>query len=265
MRSARGVAEYLVTSGMPVPASNPRVTFDTVHVDGEVLVVAKPRGRVTLPGRGHDRDTLLNGVFAEYGAALARLGARRDYGLLHRLDRATSGLVAFALTAPAYDSLRDAFSNRRVEKSYLTIVEGAPRGEGTCRLRLRQMRRGDLLVSVPDPAGVDAVTHWRVLGRARGRSLVVCRIETGRLHQIRVHLAALGHPIVGDTVYRQANDPDTRASVARSADRSLLLHAWRLRLPHPSGGFLDVEAPPPTALADAVRELGLDPAKALRA
>jgi 23S rRNA pseudouridine1911/1915/1917 synthase len=248
---------------MPVPAPNPRVEFETVHLDPEVLIVAKPRGRVTLPGRGHERDSLLNGVFAVHGSALARLGARRDFGLLHRLDRATSGLVAFALTAAAYDSLREAFATRRVEKTYLTIVEGAPRAHGTCRLRLRQLRRGDLLISIPDASGTDAVTHWQVLGRGRTRSLLLCRIETGRLHQIRAHLAAIGHPVAGDTVYRLGGPPDTRASSSRAADRSLLLHAWRLRLPHPSGGTLAAEARPPAALETAARQAGIDFEQAL--
>jgi len=251
---------------MPVPAANARVRYDTVFVDDHLLVVAKPRGRVTLPGRGHERDSLLNGVFAEYGAVLARLGARRDYGLLHRLDRATSGLVAFGLTVEAYDHLRDAFATRRVDKTYLTIVRRhPPRAAGVARMRLRQVRRGELLVSVPDSRGVEAITHWQTLARGRGHSLLACRIETGRLHQIRAHLAALGCAVAGDSVYGARDAPDTRASVARAADRTLALHAWRLRLPHPGRRErVSVEADPPPHLREAARTWGMDLARAVR-
>ena len=191
---------------MAQPVANSRVSFETVFVDERVLVVAKPRGRVTMPGRGHDRDSLLNGVFATYGGKLGRLGAKRDYGLLHRLDRATSGLVALALDAPTYDFLRDAFATRRVEKIYLTITRRSPpRERGTTRMRLSQVRRGDLRVSVPDSRGAEAVTHWETLARSGGRSLLACRIETGRLHQIRAHLAGLGCAVEGDTVVVDAN------------------------------------------------------------
>lgn len=245
---------------MPVPVANPRVSYETVFVDEHLLVVSKPRGRVTQPGKGHERDALVNGVFAEHGAALARLGARRDYGLLHRLDRATSGLVVFALTRDAYDFLRDAFATRRVEKTYLTIVRSRPpRRSGVARMRLRQARRGDLLVSLLDRRGVEAVTHWREWSHRGGRSLLSCRIETGRLHQIRAHLAALGCPVEGDTVYGAAGGPDTRASVARKADRSLLLHAWQLEVPHPAGRRrVTVRSDPPAQFQRVAQEWGMD-------
>ena len=244
---------------MPVPTANPRVPYDTVFEDENILVVDKPRGRVTMPGRGHARDSLVNGVFSSHGAVLARLGDRRDYGLLHRLDRATSGLVVFARTVRAYEFLRDAFAEQRVEKSYLTIVRGKlPRRAGRVEIRLRQVRRGDLRVSVPDPRGLEARTSWKVLSSRGLRSLLHCQIETGRLHQIRAHLAALGCPVEGDTLYT-GDGPDHRASVARAADRSLLLHAWKLGLPHPERRkLLRLQAPPPEHLRQAAGEWGLD-------
>lgn len=251
---------------MAVPVANSRVRYETVFVDEHVLVVSKPRGRVTMPGRGHDRDSLVNGVFAEYGAVLARLGARRDYGLLHRLDRATSGLVAFALTAEAYEMLRDAFTKRKVDKTYLTVVRRRPpRERGVSRVRLEQVRRGDLLVSVPGGRGSEAVTHWKTIASARGKSVLSCRIETGRLHQIRAHLAALGCPVEGDTIYGAKNPPDTRASVSRKADTSLLLHAWRLALPHPvRRKKLRLESAPPDYFVSAAADAGMDLAGMLR-
>lgn len=250
---------------MPVPIANPRVSYETAYQDDRLLVVVKPRGRVTMPGRGHERDTLVNGVFAQHGPTLARLGARRDYGLLHRLDRATSGLVAFALTAESYDHFRESFATRKVEKTYLTIVKHRPpRTRGTTRVRLVQRRMGDLAVSVPDARGVEAVTHWETLASGRGRSLLACRIETGRLHQIRVHLAHLGCPIIGDTVYGGQKAPDTRASVARKADRGMQLHAWRLVLPGPGRSRVEVQAEPPEDFRAAAGEAGMEVSGALR-
>jgi RluA family pseudouridine synthase len=194
-----------------------------------------------------------------HGERLLALGARRDFGLLHRLDRATSGLVAFALNPVAYDRLREAFAKREVQKTYLALVEGLPpEPTGTTRRRLRIARRGDLKVSLVHPAGLEAVTHWRTLGRRSRRALLECRIETGRLHQIRAHLAALGCPVIGDTVYRGSGPPDTRASVARAADKALALHAWRLRFPHPARrGFVAAEAAPPADFLRALDSAGI--------
>ena len=250
---------------MSVPVANPRISYETAYRDDELLVVVKPRGRVTMPGRGHVRDSLVNGVFAEHGSVLARLGARRDYGLLHRLDRATSGLVAFALTPASYDRLREAFATRRVGKTYLTIVKPKPsRPRGTARMRLEAKRRGDLQVSVPNPRGLEAVTHWQTLASGTGGALLACRIETGRLHQIRAHLAALGCPVVGDTVYGGRNPPDTRASVARKADRSLQLHAWQLVLPQGRKKSVTISTAPPAEFREAALAAGIEYASAIR-
>jgi 23S rRNA pseudouridine1911/1915/1917 synthase len=240
-------------------APNPEVHFAVAHDDGEVLVVVKDRGVVTRPGAGHERDSLLNGVMARYGDRLGALGARRDHGLLHRLDRATSGLVAIALTAEAYDRLRDAFASRRVEKTYLALVRSPPpRPRGTVRVRLREARRDDRKVAVADPGGDEAITHYETLAVGRdGRALVRCRIETGRLHQIRAHLAWLGSPLAGDAVYGGPRAPDGRGSAARAADRELLLHAWRLRLPGRGGKAVEVVAPLPPYWDDAARAAGI--------
>ena len=241
------------------PAANPRVSFQTMFVDEDMLVVAKPRGVVTQPGRGNTRNTLLNGVFARWGAALTRLGERRDFGLVHRLDRATSGLVVFGLTPEGYDGLRAAFAERVVEKRYLTVVRGRPpRSRGEARIRLLAVRRGDLRVSVCDPSGEEAVTRWRQVAWGSGRALLECVIETGRLHQIRAHLAALGCPVEGDTVYGRGSDPDHRASTARRADAAMLLHAWRLGIDHPRKGHrLRFESPLPEYFERALAGWGI--------
>lgn len=252
---------------MAAPAPNRAVPFAVAHDDGEILVVVKERGVVSRPGEGHERDSLLNGVIAvpRYGERLLALGRRRDHGLLHRLDRATSGLVAFALTAEAYDRLREAFATRRVEKVYLAVVRSPPpRSRGTVRMRLLEVRREDRKVALVDPRGEEAITHYETLAVGRdGRAVLCCRIETGRLHQIRAHLAWLGSPLAGDAVYAGARAPDGRGSAARAADRELLLHAWRLRLPRPRGGAVAVEARLPEHWDELARTAGIPLARIL--
>jgi 23S rRNA pseudouridine1911/1915/1917 synthase len=253
------------------PAPNGEIRVAVAHDDDEVLVVIKDRGVVTRPGEGHERDSLLNGVLAlpRYADRLRALGAGRDYGLLHRLDRATSGLVALALTAAAYDRLRDAFASRRVEKTYLAVTRSPPaRSRGTVRMRLLEARRQDRKVALVDPRGEEAVTHYETLAIGRdGRAIVRCRIETGRLHQIRAHLAWVGSPLAGDAVYGGARSPDGRGSAARVADREILLHAWRLRLParaRARGRSIDVEAPLPEAWSVLARAIGIPLRRVLR-
>ena len=214
-----------------------------------MLCVAKPAGLVTQPGRGHLDDTLLNGVFAMRGEALGALGPDRDWGLLHRLDREVSGCVLLAETPEAYDRLREAFEQRRIGKAYLAIVQGAPPAPaGSCTRAIREEIRDDMKVAVcPTRGGEPAETRWRTLGRAHGRTLLEVQPVTGRLHQIRVHLATLGCPIVGDRMYRADAPPNTsRLPPGREPD-PLLLHAWRIEYPGPTG-TVRVECPAPETM-----------------
>ena len=230
---------------MPAAALAPTV----LHEADGVLCVAKPAGVVTQPGRGHLGDTLLNGAFAIRGEALGTLGADRDWGLLHRLDREVSGCVLLAETPEAYDRLREAFERRRIVKTYLAIVQGAPpAAEGACTRGIREEIRNDMKVALcPVRGGEAAETRWRTLGRAHGRAMLEVEPVTGRLHQIRVHLATLGCPIVGDRMYRVDAPPNTsRLPPGREPD-PLLLHAWRIEFPK-TDGTVRVECPPPDAM-----------------
>ncbi|HAC80742.1 MAG TPA: RluA family pseudouridine synthase [Deltaproteobacteria bacterium] len=244
---------------MSYPEPNSSIPLEIVREDEEILVVAKPSGRVSLPGAGHASDSVQNAAMAHAGTVLGGLGAARDYGLLHRLDRASSGLLLFAKSPRAYDRLREDFARRRIRKDYLAITAATPiRGEGVLRQPLAELRLQDRKVSRPDPQGSPAVTHYRL--RARGRSgvaLLECRIETGRLHQIRAHLSSIGAPLLGDLVYAK-REPDGRASIGRKADREILLHAWRLGFKHPgTGESLLVELLPPSRFLSACRQHGL--------
>lgn len=224
-----------------------------------MVVANKAPGLVTEPGRSHGNDTLLNALVARYGGKLLQLGERRDYGLLHRLDRQTSGCVACALDPEAYDAVRAQFEARTVDKTYLAIVMGRMRaGRQTVELNLEEKRipssEGTRLVSVVSRSGKAASTEVEVLATSTSHTLVACKPHSGRLHQIRVHMAHLGFPVAGDPLYTTG----ARISpTAKSDDRTLGLHAWKLAFDHPSGGRVDAVAPPSRKFMELAREVGL--------
>lgn len=225
-----------------------------------MVCALKPAGTVTQPGMGHRDDALLNGLMARYRARLERMGSARDWGLLHRLDRETSGCVLCALEPAAYDSVRAQFAARAVRKRYLAIVRGRlPSATGTADQPLEEVRRGDMKVSVTARRGEPAITHWQTLHRRGEAALVAVSIETGRLHQIRAHMAWLGAPVAGDRVYRPLLPPNTSAP-PRGAPPTLMLHAWRIGFTLASaGGAVEAEAALPDRMASALAaELELD-------
>lgn len=234
---------------------NESVTYAIVHHDEHVLVVDKRSGLVTQPGKGHETDTLLNGLYARFGTALQRLGKARDFGLLHRLDRETSGLLVVALTSIAYDGLRRAFEGREVRKFYWAIVSAPPkRAEGvidrpiiesTPRTGEKKLARiGTGAMSKP------AVTAYRTLATGRGGALLECRPVTGRLHQVRVHMESIGCSILGDGLYAPPR-------LAAAAPR-LALHAHRLVATHPvTGATIDAHSPFPRDLRPLLKRLQL--------
>lgn len=226
-----------------------RVHYKIRHQDEHLLVVDKPQGVVTQPGLGHQHDTLLNGLFARFGAALQNLGKDRDFGLLHRLDKHTSGLVVVALRPQAYDRLREAFATRKIRKFYWAIACRAPRKPAGVidRPLLENTDQGEKLARV-SPKGKPALTAYRTLAVSpvgSGPALLECRPVTGRLHQVRAHLASIGCALLGDTLY-------ARPAVARAAPR-VALHAHRLVFAHPvTDQTIDVHSPWPRDL-DALR------------
>jgi len=244
----------------PVPIeSNDRVSFAVLHEDDRVAVVAKPPRVVSTPGVGHQTDTLLNGLMARWGDRLTNLGASRSWGLLHRLDKETSGALLVAFDVAAYAALREQFESRQMRKFYWAVVKGAPkRAKGVVKLpiaeRVRkagkytQVRTGRIATK-HDPAGRPAVTAYRTLAVGQGASLVECRAVTGRLHQIRLHMDAIGCAVLGDDTY----GPE----LVRGAAPRLALHAHRIACAHPDGGTLDVRTPWPRDLRNVLRRAEL--------
>jgi 23S rRNA pseudouridine1911/1915/1917 synthase len=240
-----------------------RVTFGILHQDAHLLVVHKRAGLVTQPGKGHDDDSLLSGLFARFGKQLQALGARRDYGLLHRLDRETSGLLVVGLSAHAYDHLREQFEARTVRKFYWAVAAKAPAPPrpptGLVNKPIAESepkKLGEKKLARISGSGKPAVTAYRVLatnpdpaGGGVG-ALLECRPLTGRLHQVRVHLEAIGCPILGDGLYAPPK-------VAALAPR-LCLHAHRLAFAHPvTGATIDCHSEFPKDLRSVLKRFGL--------
>lgn len=246
---------------MSQPKPNPRMRLEIVHEDDRIVVANKAPGVVTEPGKSHRDDSLLNALVARYGGKLLQLGERRDYGLLHRLDRPTSGCVACALDPDAYDAVRAAFEARRVDKRYLAVARGRMR-QGAQRIELDLEERrvpsgeGSRLVSVVRKGARNAVTDAEPLATSLTHTLVACTPHTGRLHQIRVHLAHLGFPIEGDPLYAAGG---RLLNPSRDAEeRALGLHAWTLGFDHPAGGRVEASAPPSRKFMELLQSAGID-------
>ncbi|MBX3389906.1 MAG: RluA family pseudouridine synthase [Phycisphaeraceae bacterium] len=240
---------------------NDLVRYKVRHSDQDLLVVEKPAHVVSTPGAGHERGSLLNGLFAAYGKQLQNLGKDRDFGMLHRLDRETSGLLIVALRSGAYDRLRRMFETRDIRKFYFAVVAGVPRqNSGVIRRPINEVReirnRHEMKIAKISGGGKPATTAYRVLDSVAAASLLECRAVTGRLHQLRVHLESIRCPIFGDDLYAP---PVIASGAAR-----LALHAHRLAFAHPvSQAEIDIRSPLPADLKKLIGKLGMDPQKAI--
>lgn len=227
--------EIAVTIPPPVPAvPEPEdIPLDIIFEDDDLLVVNKPAGLVVHPAPGHDTGTLVNALL-HHCPNLSGIGGVARPGIVHRLDQDTSGLLVVAKSQPAMVGLARAFaSHRDIEKTYLAVCHGAPRLEaGRIENLIGRHPVDRKRMAIVERNGKTAITNWKVLGRTSKTAFVECRIETGRTHQIRVHLASLGCPVIGDRVYgRPALDRQLEPVPLRQ-----MLHAWKLVLWHPVKG-----------------------------
>jgi 23S rRNA pseudouridine1911/1915/1917 synthase len=269
--------ERITISGEPRPAPlkamAEAIPLDVVYEDADLAVVNKPAGMMVHAGSGatddaRSRGTLVNALLHRF-KALSSTGGDLRPGIVHRLDKETSGLIVVAKNDRAHAALGAMFAERRVNKTYIALVQGAlEREKGTISAAVsRDPVRRTRMTTRPSDIGRTAISHYQVLRRLDTRfgkfTLVSVRIETGRTHQIRVHMASIGHPVVGDTLYggaAQLRDQQamqakpTRAARRNSEPEALrlgrnFLHAARLELTHPlTNKPLQLEAPLPPEL-----------------
>ena len=242
-------------------APQPRaVDFEIIHEDDHLVIINKPAGLVVHAGAGDHDVTLVNGLLHLYRESLSSVAGDERPGIVHRLDKGTSGVMAVARTDAAHEALSLQFAARTVEKEYAAVVYGCPREtDGQVDLALGRDRSDRTKISANTDRPRDARTDWQLAEDLGGFALLTVRPHTGRMHQVRAHLAAIHHPCVGDPKYAGAQ----WRGIAEGARRKLIrefgrpaLHARRLRLDHPvSGERREFEAPLPNDLAGLLESL----------
>ncbi len=267
--------EYRVNAGdeiaLAIPEAEPakpaaeKIPLDIVYEDGDVVVIDKPAGLVVHPAAGNRTGTLVNALIAHCGASLSGIGGEKRPGIVHRLDKDTSGLLVVAKNDRAHRSLSAQFADHgrtnNLSRGYLAFAWGVPKPErGIIDAPVARDPRSRVKMAVRK-GGKEAVTHYEVLRKYAGSdskpvaSMIACELETGRTHQIRVHLAKAGHPLLGDAVYGAGFRSKTallpqKAQTALAALNRQALHAYRLAFSHPATGkLLAFESKLPAELA----------------
>ena len=239
---------------LPEPAELPlipqNIPLDVVYEDGDLIVINKPRGLVVHPAPGHPDGTLVNALLWHCGDSLSGIGGQRRPGIVHRIDKDTSGLLIVAKNDFAHQGLSVQLADHSLCREYEALVRGNfKQDSGTIDKPIGRHPIDRKRMAVTDKNSKPAVTHWQLLASYRGYSHILCRLETGRTHQIRVHMASIGHPLLGDFTYG-----------APSPEKGLegqCLHARRLRFVHPrTGEHILLETELPAYFMDVLARLG---------
>ena len=232
----RGDEHFRLAVPEPTPAHNEAqdIPLRVVFEDEHLLVVDKPAGLVVHPAAGNPDGTLVNALLHHCGGSLSGIGGVARPGIVHRIDKDTSGLLVVAKTDVAHEGLARQFAAHSIDRRYLAIVTGVPKvAEGTVDAPLARSSTNRKKISiVGEGRGKRAVTHWRRLKVLRGAALVECRLETGRTHQVRVHMASLGHPLLGDPTYGRSGKAH-RELLKELGFHRQALHATELGFTHP--------------------------------
>ena len=220
---------YTVPEARPVDIVPTEIPLDIVYEDDDLLVINKPKGLVVHPAAGHADDTLVNGLLYALGDSLSGINGELRPGIVHRIDKDTSGLLAVAKNDYAHTMLASQLKDHTMARTYDAIVCGSLREDsGTVDAPIGRHPTDRKKMCVTQRNSKPAVTHWEVVKRYRGYTHIRCHLETGRTHQIRVHMAYIGHPILGDTVYGHKK--------AELGQDSQCLHAGALCFRHPRDG-----------------------------
>jgi 23S rRNA pseudouridine1911/1915/1917 synthase len=266
LRVNRGIqkARYRIKTGDLIEISLPEepenrllpedVPLDIIWEDKHIIVINKPCGMVVHPSAGHRRGTLINALITKCGK-LASIGAPLRPGVVHRLDKDTSGLIVFAKDDNSYLNLQNQFKKREVEKNYLALVYGdLKKQQGEIKRAIGRAVSDRKKMSVKTKKGREALTHFEVVKRMKAATLVNVSIITGRTHQIRVHFAAIGHPVLGDRIYGKKTSLKFMRTTIQFQRQ--MLHAQRLRFRHPvNNNILSLTAPVPEDMKKAIEEL----------
>src|SRR5436309_3529551 len=253
-----------VPQAVPAEPAGEDIALNIVYEDDDIVVIDKPRGLVVHPAAGHETGTLVNALIAHCGSSLSGIGGVRRPGIVHRLDKDTTGLMVVAKNDRAHQSLTEQFADHgrtgAMRRGYMAFVWGVPsRQRGTVDEPIDRHPHAREKMAVR-PSGREAVTHWEIQESFSGRdgkpiaTLLECQLETGRTHQIRVHLAHIGHPLMGDSVYgphfkTKASHLGPRSQPALAALGRQALHAYLLVLQHPKNAeILHWESPLPKDL-----------------
>ena len=220
---------YIVPEAKPVDIVPTEIPLDIVYEDDDLLVINKPKGLVVHPAAGHADDTLVNGLLYALGDSLSGINGELRPGIVHRIDKDTSGLLAVAKNDYAHTMLASQLKDHTMARTYDAIVCGSLKEDsGTVDAPIGRHPTDRKRMCVTQRNSKPAITHWEVVKRYRGYTHIRCHLETGRTHQIRVHMAYIGHPILGDTVYGRKK--------AELGQDSQCLHAGALCFRHPRDG-----------------------------
>ena len=257
----RGDEAVRVAVPEPQPAhTEPQdIPLTIVFEDEHLLVVEKPAGLVVHPAAGNFDGTLVNALLHHCAGKLSGVGGVARPGIVHRIDKDTSGLLVVAKTDVAHEGLAKQFAAHSIDRRYLAIVNGVPKSsEGSIDAALaRSASNRKKIAIVEGQRGKRAVTHWRRLEMLRDAALIECRLETGRTHQIRVHMASIGHPLVGDPVYGRSERTHGKLLNELGFHRQSL-HAAKLGFTHPvTKSRLSFASPMPPDMQELKRALGV--------
>lgn len=243
----------------PAPAHNVAQDMDLViaYEDEHLIVVDKPAGMVVHPAAGNLDGTLVNALLHHCAGQLSGIGGVARPGIVHRIDKDTSGLIVVAKHDKAHEGLAKQFAAHSIDRRYLALATGRPMpANGTIKAALgRSSTNRKKMAVVAEGRGRHAITHYRTIEPLKGATLVECRLETGRTHQVRVHMAHIGHPLVGDPVYGRAKKPLSDTLKARNFARQAL-HAAHLGFIHPvTGNRIALDSDIPADMRELIDEL----------